>query len=467
MLFAKIKAIALKPSVLAVGFVSGLYLLSKIMGFARNFVILKNMGKVSSDMFYKADLIPSQLSAILLMGTIVSSVLPIASRLMNKDKETKLEDYTRTYNYFNLISAIILISLFALILISQIFLEPLLQRVTSEESYQFYLTNGLLDEYTLNARILLLTPFNFAIQALFGILLNLKKRFNIFAFAGVITNVGSISGAILATTTNIVPLPIGMLLGGFVTSLLYIYYAIKDGYLLPDFFNKNYWVSLFNSYKVELKDTAKVFLPRILLLDGFLVSSFALAKLAEAESGALTAFDVATSIQGAFYILISSIGIILFPDISKIVNDKSIGIKEFWDRIYKYLKVTMGLGLFVSIITIPGSFLVIKFFEQFGKLQGVEQNQYIILLTSISAFRLFYMGIKEVLDKVFYARESKVLPIALSIVANLVQLSFIFGMVFWSGYQDVGVIVSIGLLLYYMVWVILALFRVRKEVSGQ
>ena len=431
------------------------------MGLGRTILISKNLDKISSDIFLKADFIPNQLSSILLMGTIISSVLPIATRLLQKDKLTKAEDYTKTYNYFNLVSFLILSILIVIIILCQFFLEPLLRLVTDSETYTRYETLGKLDEFIFAARVLLLTPINFAIQALFGVLLNLKNRFNIFAVAGVVTNFGAISGVLVATSTNFITLPIGMLLGGFISCLIYIYYAVKDGYRFPsNIFDFVYWSKLFKIYSKELIDTAKVFLPRIFLIDGFLVSYAAMATF-KTPDGQITAFDFATSIQGAFYILISSIGIILFPNISRIVNDKTVGTKKFWDKIHGYLKTTIILGFVVSILAIPGSYLVIKIFESFGKLQGVEQNAYIILLTSVSSFRLFFMAIKEVLDKVFYSRESKYLPIGLSVIANVVQVVFI-----WSLAQnyDVGVVASVGLMVYYAVWVILALFRVRWEV---
>ena len=442
---------------------SALYLLSRIMGLGRTILISKNLDKISSDIFLKADFIPNQLSSILLMGTIISSVLPIATRLLQKDKSTNIEDYTKTYNYFNLISFLILTTLTVIIILCQIFLDPLLRLVTDGDTYERYQSLGKLDEFTLAARVLLITPINFAIQALFGVLLNLKNRFNIFAVAGVVTNFGAIAGVLVATSTNFISLPIGMLLGGFVSCLIYVFYAVKDGYRFPtNILDFIYWSKLFKIYSQEFKDTVKVFLPRIFLIDGFLISFAAMATL-KTPDGQITAFDFATSIQGAFYILISSIGIILFPNISRIVNDKTIGAKEFWDKIHGYLKTTIILGFIVSILAIPGSYLVIKIFESFGKLQGVEQNAYIILLTSVSSFRLFFMAIKEVLDKVFYSRESKYLPIGLSVIANIVQVIFI-----WSLAQnyDVGVVASVGLMVYYAVWVILALFRVRLEVKN-
>jgi putative peptidoglycan lipid II flippase len=460
---SKIQKLIQNPAIISVGLVSVLYLFSRIMGLGRTILISKNLDKISSDIFFKADFIPNQLSSILLMGTIISSVLPIASRLLQKNKESKIEDYTKTYNYFNLISGIILVILFFIIIVCQIFLEPLLQFVTDAETYAKYQSLGKLDEFILSTRVLLLTPINFAVQALFGVLLNLKNRFNIFAIAGVVTNFGAIAGVLMASSSNFITLPIGMFLGGFISCLIYIFYAVKDGYRFPsNIFDYIYWSKLIKIYKAELKDTAKVFIPRIFLIDGFLISYAAMVTL-KTPDGQTTAFDFATSIQGAFYILISSIGIILFPNISRIVNDKTVELKEFWDRMHKYLQMTIALGFVVSILTVPGSYLVIKIFESFGKLQGTEQNAYIILLTSVSSFRLFFMAIKEVLDKIFYARESKYLPIGLSVIANIAQIIFIWSL---SSYYDVGVVASIGLMVYYAVWVILALLRVRWEVKG-
>jgi peptidoglycan biosynthesis protein MviN/MurJ (putative lipid II flippase) len=458
---AKIKNIIKNPAIISVGLVSGLYLLSRIMGLGRTILISKNLDKVSSDIFLKADFIPNQISSILLMGTIISSVLPIASRLLQKEKKGDNEDYTKTYNYFNLVSGIIIVALFVIIALCQIFLDPLLSALIDTETYQKYLELGKMDEFKLSTRILLLTPLNFAVQALFGVLLNLKDRFNIYALAGAVTNIGAIGGVLVATSSNFISLPIGMLLGGFVSCLIYVFYAVKDGYRFPaNALDWVYWSKLFRIYSTELKDTAKTFLPRIFLIDGFLVSYAAMATL-KSPDGQITAFDFATSIQGAFYILISSIGIILFPNISRIVNDKSIKLQEFWERMHKYLQMTIFLGLVVSVLAIPGSYLVIKIFESFGKLQGTEQNSYIILLTSVSSFRLFFMAIKEVLDKIFYSRESKYLPIGLSVIANIFQIIFIWTL---SNYYDVGVVASVGLMVYYAVWVILALLRVRWEV---
>ncbi len=447
----KLKSFFQHPNLISVLIITGLYFLSRVLGFGRTIVTYQNLTRLEADLLSNADKIPNIIATIFLMGTIFSSVLPVVSRLEARSRE-------EVNRYISIITVIIMSVLVVVLGLCWWQMDWMLELITSKEIIKQAYQAELWDMYLLTARLSLLIPFNFAIQAIGGVLLNFNKKFFIFSLAGTIANIGSIAG-LYFTKGDFIKVAIGMITAVSVSSLLYLWACLKLKYnfklnvLIPTKF-----ISEVRAFGPELRQTIKVFLPRLLLIDGLVVANLIIGRIATSE-GQTFAFETAASIQGTFLIIVSSLGMVFFPDLSRILNDKTLGVMVFWEHLSKYLKTAVLLGLFISLLSTFGSYWVMKLFELAGK--GQNNADYIVLLAQISSFRLFFQAIKEILDKYMYAKEKQWAPMWLSIggiTGQIVVFAFLS-----IANLDAGIMAMLMLLTYYMVWCLLAVQVVSAD----
>ena len=428
-----------------------MYFLSRVLGFVRTILTYQKLSRLEADLLSNADKIPTLIATIFLMGTIFSSVLPVVSRL-------EMDSRQKVNRYLSIITLTVAGFLVVGLGLCAISMEPLLELITSQSIIQKANYAGLWSMYILTARVALVIPLNFGIQAITGVLLNFNKRFLVFSLAGTIANFGSLAGLFLANGEFIKVL-IGMVIGSCLSSLLYIWACLKMDYKFNwQLFHPQVLMSEIQVFGAELKQTLKMFLPRLLLIDGFIIANLMIGKIST-SSGQAFAFETAASIQSTFLIVITSLGMVFFPDLSRTLNDKSLGVMIFWEKLSKYLKTAIWLGIVISLLSTFGSQYVMKLFEMAGK--GQDNAKYIVLLAQISSFRLFFQAIKEILDKYLYAKEKQWEPMWLSLLSVLGQL--IVFCILWIMEIDAGILAMLVLTSYYMVWCVLAMFVVRRD----
>jgi peptidoglycan biosynthesis protein MviN/MurJ (putative lipid II flippase) len=480
------KLIALKenPTLLSVMLISSLVLGSKVLGFART-ILLTKYDPIYADIFANGDKISGTIITIFLTGALASSVLPVASKVMQKgDQELQ--------KYFSVILALLIAFLFAVCGLTFIFTPSILQGINIDTWNKIKEAKAL-DQYIWVSRLSILTCFNFGLQGLFGVILNLKKRFLVFSLTGIITNLGCISGGLIGLRflpNNVLPLVIGLVIGSTVSTFLYIRQVNRSGFRL----NSHYqgggseadggnmgvetsksnqpptWItnlddsisdlkSNYNTYRPELISTLKTMLPRFLIIDGLLVASIAIFNIQNTQGQAI-AFEMATSIQAVFFVFVSALGTIFFPNLSETLQNKRLDKSVFWDQLTKYLKNAIGLGFILSIAAIFFSPIIIIIFEILGKKQAYYSD--VIYLVQIGAFALFFQSIREILSKYMFTKEKVFMPVILSLSAMGVQLAYIYGLSSLTG-LDKNVIVITSLMINYMVWSILGMAVVRRD----
>jgi peptidoglycan biosynthesis protein MviN/MurJ (putative lipid II flippase) len=422
---------------------------SRFLGFVRQFLILSNMDKLESDILLSANKIPEILSVVLLMGTVYSSVLPISSSLQKQSKQ-------QLSSYLNLTLATLSAVLIVCIALMFLLMPQLLEYFTGTEVFAQIVQNDLLDKYILIGRILLLLPLTFASQAIWGVFLTINSRFLIYSMAGIFANLGSIL-AIALTNGDIVYTAIGMVLGGVAGSILYLIYSLKDHYRLVNFNLSKELENLVSIFPQWIQ-TWKLFLPRLLVIDGFYAASFAINPIVQ-NPGQVTAFDIATSTQGAFFIIVTSLGTVVFPDLSDIFDNFETKKDYFYSKIDKYLNLAWRLGFAVLAINFIGSPLIIWLYTILGKGQGTEM--YIILLALVAGLSIPLRSVREILSRYIYVRQRQWQPLTLSMLGIL---GLVVGI--WIGmgvFGDAGVAASIGFITYNLTWVIAAMTILQRD----
>jgi len=434
--------------------ISAVTLGSRGLGFIRQFLIWDRLAKLDSDLLLSANKIPEFISIFLLMGTVYSSVLPIASKFENVD-EKKLS------KYLNLVILSLLGVVLVFTLLVLVFTEPILKLFTSSNLWAEILTEGLLEKYIAATRILLLVPISFALQGVLGVFLTLKKRFFVYSLAGVLTNIGTIL-SLLITKGDFVIVAWGIALGSTLSTAAFIWESLRSGLqldIIEDF--KNFKTD-FQLFKKDLVQTWKLFLPRIFIIDAFYAASFIINPIAQ-NVGQITAFDIAISIQTIFFVIITSLGTVFFPDLSKTLHNESLPKATFWIMMKKYLIISAAIGTAITLITIVATPLVILLFKFIGKGQG--NGDYIIMIAQVGAASVLFRSIREILAKYFYVKERLWQPVILSTFALLIQVFGILLLVFSFGW-DAALACSVGLILGNLAWVGLGMFYLLKDVKG-
>ena len=492
---SKLTQIKGNPTLLSVLLISSLVLGSKVLGFARN-IILTKYEPIYADIFANGDKISGTIITIFLTGALASSVLPTTSKVLINKGDQELQ------KFISVILALLIGFLFIICGLTFIFTPAILQSINAD-TWNKVSNAKALDQYIWVSRLSILTCFNFGLQGLFGVVLNLKKRFLIFSLTGIITNAGCIAGGLFGLKffpNNVLPLVLGLILGGTISTILYIIEVKKSinechlervgsGFGFPkqslatigerspavglkDSENQQIpnWItnldnyiselkSNFQTYRPEITSTLKTMLPRFFIIDGLLVASIAIFNIQNGEGQAI-AFELATSIQAVFFIFVLALGTIFFPNLAETLQNQKVSKNVFWDQLIKYLKNAIVLGFIISIAAIFLSPLVIVIFEILGKKQAYYSD--VIYLVQIGAFGLFFQSIREILSKYMFTKEKVFMPVILSLSAMFVQILYIYGLSL-STNLDKNVIVITSLMINYMIWSILGMIVLRKD----
>jgi putative peptidoglycan lipid II flippase len=436
----KILQLWAKPNIRNIFTITGLLFLSRGLGFFRNILLYSKMDRVHADLLLASTKIPETIASLLIMGTIISSMLPIATRLENeKDGDEKVSQY------INLMTLIIIFVLLIITILCFIFTPFLLKISTNSKLLDTFVDQGLLEGYILTTRILLLGPFFFSLQAILGVFLNIKRRFGVYSWAGSVYNLGTILGILIGVKNGYVQTSVGMVLGAFLTVVIFWNEARLYGYntyLQKLLVSKTNLITTLSSnlreFKDDLKNTAKVFLPRIFLINGAILANLLINRVSE-NPGQITAFDIGLSIQGLFLSVVTSAGTVFFPDLAKAFNTE---VKEvFWKKLGLYGKYIFLTSIVGALLTIVFSPAVMWIFELFGK--GQDNAEYIILIARVCTISLVFQSLNEILSKYFYVLERVWQPVIISTLGLAGQLIAVYILIYLR--FDAAVAVSFGL----------------------
>lgn len=407
-------------------------------------ILLYNLNPVDADIIISSTKIPDLLVSLLIMGTISSSVLPVAARVDAKSKSHTISEYLNVI-YLSIMGVL---GFFSLIII--FFTPQFLEWTTSQDLLDLFVENDVMDRYVWMTRILLLGPLAFATQGVFGIYLTLKERFTVYSWSGAIYNIGTIVGILIFSRYNeLVYAPAwGMMIGAMVASGVYIYEASRFGYTPINVLFLTQLRPNWHRFKGEFWDTWKVFLPRIFLLNGLVLGNLLINRISDGTPGQITAVDIALSIQGVFFSLITSVSTVFFPNFAKTLHSDTSTNEFFWRRLFTFMRGVGVLAIIGTFGTIVFSPLVLWIFELFGR--GQDNAEYIILITRISAFAIVFQSLVEIVSKYIYVKERVWQPAIISITALALQLITTLGMRYLLEI-DPGISVSVGIVINFAV----------------
>jgi len=308
------------------------YLISRVLGVARDWLLAKNFGAGQElDIYFAAFKIPDLVYYMFILGGVVAVFLPLFSEYYSKEKKKSWDFVSNFLNVF-----LFFLVCFSLIIFA---FAPALTKLIvpgfSPEQLQktIFLT-----------RLMLMSPIFFGISSIFSGILQYFNRFLIYSLAPIIYNLSIIVGILfLSKPFGILGVAICVVLGALMHFLIQIPAAINSGFQYRPIFN--------------LKDEKirKIFLlmgPRIFGVSSLQINAIIINAIASTlVIGSISIFNFANNIR-LFPIAIIGVSLatVVFPKLSKswASNDKRVFIDNFSSvfRQIIYLIVPVSILIF-------------------------------------------------------------------------------------------------------------------------
>lgn len=411
----------------ALATVSGMTLMSRILGFVRDFVVARAFGAgMATDAFFVAFRLPNLLRRMFAEGAFSQAFVPILAEYKNKRGEAE------THRLVNHVAsalglAVLLVSILGAIA------SPLIIYATapgfSADASKFELTVQL-------TRITFPYIFFMSLVALAGGVLNTWSRFAIPAFTPVLLNLSFIAMALVAAPyfdPPVLALGWAVFIGGLAQLALQLRPLAKIG-MLPRF-------------ALDFSDPG---VRRILKLMAPAILGVSISQISLLINTVFASFLPSGSVSWLYYadrlmefpagMLGVALGTILLPSLSKMHADKNpvefSALLDWGLRLTLMLTLPAALGL--ALLAVP---LITTLFHHgaFG-IADVYQTRTALIAYSIGLAGLILV---KILAPAFYARQDIRTPVKFGLitlgVTQLMNLAFI------GPLRHAGLALSIGL----------------------
>ena len=415
----------------ALATVSGMTLLSRILGFVRDFVIARAFGAgLATDAFFVAFKLPNLLRRMFAEGAFSQAFVPILGEYKNKRGEVD----TRTL--VDHVASLLSMALFAVTALG-IATAPLLVWVSapgfSADAGKFELTVAL-------TRITFPYIFFMSLVALAGGVLNTWSRFALPAFTPVLLNVAFIGMALFAAPyfdPPVMALAWAVFLGGLLQLAIQIP-ALKKIAMLP---------RLSLNWRAAWADPG---VRRVLMLMGPALIGVSVSQISLLINTVFASFLTTGSVSWLYYadrlmefpsgLLGAALGTILLPSLSRYHAGKQ---HDEYSRLLDWgLRLTLLLAapsaLALAILAVP--LIATLFFHGAFSVDDVFRTREALVAYSIGLTGLILV---KVLAPGFYARQNVRTPVRIALISLFATQVMNLAFVGWL--QHAGLALSIGL----------------------
>ncbi len=185
-------------------------LLSNVLGFLRDLVLANTLPLNVLDTYYAAFRIPDLLFNLFILGAISSAFIPVY--LDSKAKDGDEAAWRLAHNLLHT-ALVVLVVLGIILLVFMPSILPLFVPGFDPEKMQ---------QTVQLARVLLLSPFFFAVSYILGGVLNAHQKFFAYSLAPLVYNIAIIAGGFLALKFNVMIVAWFVVLGAFLHVLVQV-----------------------------------------------------------------------------------------------------------------------------------------------------------------------------------------------------------------------------------------------------
>ncbi len=421
--------------------VSGMTLLSRLVGFARDVILSMAFGAGPAfDAFVIAFKLPNFVRQLFADGAFSQAFVPIIAEYKTIMPPDKVREF------IDRVTGVLFVSLFVVVVIAQLF-APFIVMIFAPgflgDLAQFHLTTSLL-------RIIFPYLLFISLTALTGAILNTYGRFAIPAFGPVLFNVALITGAVFISpyfSQPIYGLACGVLLGGLLQLVMMLAFLRK--------------LELVPRIKMGWKDPGVRRVMKLMLPAFFGVS---VSQISIVMDNFFASFLPHGSISWLYYsdrltyLPLGVIGValatVVMPYLSKSHASKSHD--EYSHTLDWALRLALLIGIpsSLGLAILAGPILATLFFH--GKL--FKAFDVVMTSRSLMAFSLglpAFMLIK-ILASAFYSRQNIKTPVKIGLIAMSVNLILNFILIFPLKHAGLALattlssMVNAGLLLFLL-----------------
>lgn len=411
----------------ALATVSGMTLLSRILGFVRDFVVARAFGAgVETDAFFVAFRLPNLLRRMFAEGAFSQAFVPILAEYKNKRGEAE------THRLVNHVASALGLVVLIVSIIGAIFAPFIIYATApgfSADATKFDLTVQL-------TRITFPYIFFMSLVALAGGVLNTWSRFAIPAFTPVLLNLSFIGMALFAAPyfdPPVMALGWAVFIGGLAQLVLQLKPLAQIG-MLPRF-------------SLDFSDPG---VRRILKLMAPAILGVSVSQISLLINTVFASFLPSGSVSWLYYadrlmefpagMLGVALGTILLPSLSKMHADKNptefSALLDWGLRLTLMLTLPAALGL--ALLAVP---LITTLFYH-GAFTAADVFQTRTALIAYSA-GLAGLILVKVLAPAFYARQDVRTPVKFGLIT--LAVTQLMNLVFIGPLQHAGLALSIGL----------------------
>ena len=385
--------------------------LSRALGLVRDRLLVSHFGLGSAlDAYYASFQIPNFLFALLVLGTLSVAFIPVFTEYLAKGKGEEAWAMT------NRILSIVLVVMGGLCLLLSLGARYLVPHIAPGFSGEKLALAVSL------TRVMMLSPFFFALSAVFSSVLNSMKRFVVVSVAPLLYNASIIFGiAVLSKPFGIMGVAYGAILGAILHMSIQIPSVAALG-----------WRAMFrfDTGHPGVREVGRLFVPRVFGIDISQISQFVGTSIGTTFGvGAPAIFNLAMNIAavpiGAVAI---PFAIAAFPNLSEAIakGDHPGFVRTFASTFRQILFFLFPLSTLAFVLRVHILRIVI----------GARGLSWADTRLAAATFALFAVtltlqGLTPLIARAFYALKNTLIPVLISAVAMAIEIGAIFALKAW------------------------------------
>ena len=426
------------------GIVMASVLLSRILGFCREWAVAHQVGSNGvTDTYYAAFTLPDFLNYLVAAGALSVTFIPVFSKYMAEEREEE------GWRVFSIVISVMGVVTVALVILAEIFAPQLAQAIAPgfnpvEKSRLIFLT-----------RLMLPAQFCFYMGGILSAVQYAKGKFVIPSLAPLVYNTGIILGGILLSSRiGITGFVVGVLCG-----------SVAGNFLLQVYGAKRAGAHFFPSFNVRhpgFKMFVKLAIPIMLALglsftDDWIIRWFG----SYLQPASITWLSYTKTLMRVPLGMVGqAIGVASFPVLAHLYSEKRL------DELNRILNATMkGLILLLvpmAALTIAQSVPLVHLVFSHTRLNEADLRATASLLVWFS-LGMFAWGAQNILARGFYATHDTITPAVVGTILTGLNILLSWFLVRRDAYVGLAMASSIGITVYMLVLFVLLARRTHDS----
>ena len=432
----------------ATGIVMASVLLSRILGFFRDWTVAHQMGSnAGTDAYYAAFTLPDFLNYLIAGGSLSVTFIPVFAKYVAEKSEDE------GWHVFSTVISVMGFALVALIVIGEIFAHKLVLVIApgfspAERERVVFLT-----------RLMLPAQFCFYQGSILSAVQYAKGQFVIPSLAPLVYNVGIIlGGVLLSSRMGMTGFAVGVLGGAIAGNfLLQIYGAYRAGAKFSPNFNvrhPGFWLFLKLSVPIMLAVSLSFTDDWIIRWFGSYLQPASITWLSYGK----TLMRVPLGIVG------QGVGVASFPVLAQLYSEKKFDeLNRVLNSIFKGI---VFLLVPISALTIAQSLPLVHLVFSHTRLRAPDMQATAVTLAFFS-IGMFAWGAQYNLARGFYATRDTITPAVVGTVMTALNLPLYWWLVRRSQHLGLALASSLGIIAYTIVLFVLLNRRTKNHAQAR